>query len=207
MDERTSRFVPPARDVHGLWWDIPFEGGNVFGHNRQAGWALIVFLGLVAACAGSAGADDAEMSASASTALVDQGAVMDAEAGAGVGVFVELLGEGRWHVWWTCDSERSREACHYAIRLRAPSGEPVRVNATSRERLTLRYDDRDLVVTATTGSEVHELVVEAGENDGIEVAASVNGVVDGRYVFFVSNGHVRNGPISSAAVRMMPRAR
>jgi hypothetical protein len=47
--------------------------------------------------------------------FIDEGERLEAEPGVGVGVFVEYLGAGTWHVWTTCDTENHGYQCNFDI--------------------------------------------------------------------------------------------
>lgn len=46
---------------------------------------------------------------------IDEGERLEADPGRGVGVFVEYLGAGTWHVWTTCDTENNGVACAFDL--------------------------------------------------------------------------------------------
>src|SRR5258706_11303842 len=53
---------------------------------------------------------------------VDTDKVMNATPGDGVGVFIEYKTGGTWHVWWTCDTNKSQKPCAFDVLATASTG-------------------------------------------------------------------------------------
>src|SRR5690242_1712082 len=53
---------------------------------------------------------------------VDTDQTMNAVGGDGVGVFVEYAKGGHWHVWWTCDTNKTQESCDFAVTMTVAAG-------------------------------------------------------------------------------------
>src|SRR5687768_2242293 len=54
---------------------------------------------------------------------IDSDRTMTATGGEGVGVFVEYATGGKWHVFWTCDTAISGQACQFLLRMTATEGQ------------------------------------------------------------------------------------
>jgi len=125
---------------------------------------------------------------------IDTDQTMTADPGQGVGVFVEYGKGGHWHVWWTCDTAKTRQSCDFSVSASAASGNITNV------------DGRDLAggfhttptasrveAKITTSNQVHGLRFDTNAGAVLTVEASVGGLKDGAFLFFVQNGKVNGG--------------
>lgn len=125
---------------------------------------------------------------------VDTDQTMTAEPGAGVGVFVEYGAGGRWHVWWTCDTSTTGQSCDFAISATVAPGTLSNLDASQlaggmvATPTGARVDAR-----VTTSSQVHGLTFATNPGAVLTVQASVGGVQDGSFLFFVQDGKVNGG--------------
>jgi hypothetical protein len=125
---------------------------------------------------------------------VDTDQTMHEAGGDGVGVFVEYGKGGHWHLWWTCDTSRTQQSCDFAVGAAAASGNVSNVNATDlaggfvASATPSRVDAR-----STTTTEVHGIRFDTAPGVAITVDASIGGVKNGAFLFFVQNGKVNGG--------------
>lgn len=122
---------------------------------------------------------------------VDTNAKLKADPGDGVGVFVEYSSGGKWHVFWSCDTNQTNRTCDYQVRVRP-----------TQNKLTDVVDDTGNAL-ATVGGEISLRRVIGAENDGVRFAADPGSVVtlevtlDGQskdvLFFFVQNGKLNGG--------------
>jgi hypothetical protein len=126
---------------------------------------------------------------------VDTNKTMNAAPGDGVGIFVEYGAGGQWHVWWTCDTNKTNESCAFNIKIAAKTGSISNlVLAGAVQGDSIQQSDAQTIdaVTTTTSNAVD--VKFAGDAGGtIEIEASIGGVDDSSYFFFVQNGTVNGG--------------
>ena len=124
--------------------------------------------------------------------VIDSGKSMDAQPGQGVGVFVEYKQGGSWRVWWTCDTNVTKEVCDVNVRVSAAS--LVDVDAKGAELPAPPTVVGTSISTSTrTTSQVHALTLRTSPGGEITVDATVGGLRDGNFMFFVQDGKVNGG--------------
>jgi hypothetical protein len=125
---------------------------------------------------------------------VDTDQTMNAVGGDGVGVFIEYGRGGKWHVWWTCDTDQTKQACDFAVGASVATGAITNVDATELAGgfITSPTPSRvDAKSTVTT--EVRGIRFDTAPGAVITLEASVGGLKDGSFLFFVQNGKVNGG--------------
>lgn len=149
---------------------------------------------------GGVGGDDPARedgsSASPSPMLVeiDTDQTMTADPGQGVGVFVEYASGGHWHVWWTCDTALTNQSCDYVVTATAKSGNVSNADASQLEGGAMTTPTPSSVTARiTTTSEVHGIAFETNPGAIITLEASLGGITDGAFLFFVQDGKVNGG--------------
>jgi hypothetical protein len=122
---------------------------------------------------------------------VDTNAKLQADPGDGVGVFVEYATGGKWHVFWSCDTNQTSRTCDYQVRVRP-----------TQNKLTDVVDDSGAAI-ATVGGEIAMRREIGAQNDGVKFVADPGSVItlevtlDGQskdvLFFFVQNGKLNGG--------------
>lgn len=126
--------------------------------------------------------------------VVDTDEVLEAAPGEGVGVYVEYGAGGVWHVWWTCDTNLSGRPCDVAVTLRASRGAVGDVDAAELATGKLaRTDDGAVLVGDTTSVGVSGLRLALEPGAELVVEATIGGLRDGSFFFFVQDGKVKGG--------------
>ena len=129
-------------------------------------------------------------------ALIDTGAELEIDPGAGVGVFVEYLGEGEWHVRTTCDTAASGNTCYWDLVITALDGGEL-FDFTSED-----FDPNDSVgyeaegslrAVVITGQDVDGLRFQATPGGRIRFDAYLDGYCAHPYVFWAGDGAVHTG--------------
>lgn len=126
---------------------------------------------------------------------VDTGKTMKAAPGDGVGVFVEYAAGGKWHVWWTCDTNQTRQACNFSVAITPQSGAVTNVKTeafAAGDVLSVDAPQQISLATRTT-TQVHGLTFDAVAGAPIRLDASVSGLKDSGFIFFVQDGVVNGG--------------
>jgi hypothetical protein len=130
---------------------------------------------------------------------IDADKTMNATGGDGVGVFIEYKSgpaNGTWHIWWTCDTTRTRESCAFTVRAALASGvisNPRGDQLLSADSLALGADGA-VTATSTVSTNVAGMYFDAPANVRVTVDATLRGVPKtGDYLFFVQNGQVNGG--------------
>jgi hypothetical protein len=126
--------------------------------------------------------------------LVDPDRTLAAQPGQGVGVFTEYQTGGHWHVWWTCDSTANGtgEPCFFQILVSVPSGHLTPSDVNPSSYLT-QPTPQSIASTTTTTTAVDQLYFDASPGQAIQLDARLNGIRDGRFLFFVQDGLVNGG--------------
>jgi hypothetical protein len=127
--------------------------------------------------------------------VVDPDRTLNAAAGQGVGVFTEYQKGGHWRVWWTCDTGKTAQACHFDVTVTLASGalvNPSGISLAPPDSVTQpSTQEIDTTTTTTTSEDGVEFDTPAGST--ITVDAQVDGVRDGAILFFVQDGKVNGG--------------
>ena len=123
---------------------------------------------------------------------VDTDQTLNADPGKGVGVFVEYRQGGGWHVWWTCDTQRSNRSCAFTVEASVAEGtiSGVKTENVSPQSAVLAGS---LKVSTTTASEIHGVTFQTAAGAVLTLSAKVDNVADGSFVFFVQDGKVNGG--------------
>jgi hypothetical protein len=141
-------------------------------------------------------ADNTGGSSSPSPMLVeiDTDQTMSADPGQGVGVFVEYAKGGHWHVWWTCDTAKTRQSCEFSVSASVASGNITNVDARDLAGgfHTTPTSSR-VEAKITTTNQVNGLRFDTNAGTVLTLDASVGGLKDGAFLFFVQNGKVNGG--------------
>lgn len=122
---------------------------------------------------------------------VDTNQTMSATPGDGVGVFVEYKAGGNWHVWWTCDTNKSSQSCNFVVKLSA--GAPLQNLQTTGSAQASSADPGVTTFSTVTGSAIDGATFTTAAGDVLTLDASVDGLADGSFVFFVQEGKVNGG--------------
>lgn len=115
---------------------------------------------------------------------IDSDRTMSAKGGDGVGVFVEYATGGKWHVFWTCDTAISGQACQFLLRMTATEGTlSLPKDKTVEPAEAFEFE-------SLTRTEVNEAYFDAKPGSDVEIEAVIGGKHDSRFFFFVQNGQV-----------------
>lgn len=123
---------------------------------------------------------------------VDPDQTMDAAPGEGVGVFVEYGTGGHWSVWWTCDTNLTRQRCDFNVSVTAASVSNVDSSGIGDDGRAIT-DATSLRVLTTTRDEVHGVRFDTEPGAVITLEATVGALKDGAFLFFVQDGQVNGG--------------
>jgi hypothetical protein len=125
---------------------------------------------------------------------IDTDQTMSADPGQGVGVFIEYATGGHWHVWWTCDTAKTGQSCDFSVSAAAKSGNITNPDSSQLEGGLLATPDPSTVeAKVTTTNQVHAIRFDTTPGAIVTVKASLGGLTDGSYLFFVQDGKVNGG--------------
>lgn len=143
---------------------------------------------------GTSSGDTSSTSGAPILAVIDTDQVMTADPGQGVGVFIEYAKGGKWHIWWTCDTQQTNQDCQYVVSATASAGNIENVDSAELQGGTTSSPTASRVeARSTTTSQVHGITFHTNPGAVITVEASVGGIKDGKFLFFVQDGKVNGG--------------
>lgn len=132
--------------------------------------------------------------------VIDTDATLSSEAGSGVGVFVEYAAGGHWHIYTSCDTDKSGFECAFDV-IAKPVAGATKITAVQPDRL--EHDDS----VALFGADLAQMVAHTDVDfDGFFLdtdpgaVLSVDAFLDGactNYVYWVGDGAVHDGAPSS----------
>jgi hypothetical protein len=132
-------------------------------------------------------------------AVVDTDQVMNADPGQGVGVFTEYSAGGKWHIWWTCDTARSKQPCDVSVAATAATGT---IDAVSADQLqggaVVTPEPSRLEASIRTTTQVHGITFTTTPGAVLTLEATVGGLKEGpgpnrSFFFFVQDGKINGG--------------
>jgi hypothetical protein len=126
---------------------------------------------------------------------IDPGA-LEADPGEGVGVFVEHNGEGEWHVWTTCDTEKSGTYCPYDIFL---SGNDLSYvteeDLEDDDTLETSFEEARLYINTDNDTDGVRFSTDNGAPLIVEVY--LDGQPASEFLYWLDNGEVWTGAPSN----------
>lgn len=123
-------------------------------------------------------------------AVVDPDRTLTAKAGDGVGVFVEYRTGGTWTISWTCDTARSSQSCPFTIHV---AGSELTLVDKSISKGTASATASAVDASSETDFTVDSMTFRGKPGGRILLDATVGGLHDGSYLFFVQDGKVNGG--------------
>jgi hypothetical protein len=126
---------------------------------------------------------------------VDTGKTMTALPGEGVGVFTEYKGNGKWHVWWTCDTKKTSQSCDFRLKIAVTTGaiSNAQTEVPGAGYLDASAGAASIGATTITGSEIHGVAFDTAPGATITLDARVGEFHDSSFLFFVQDGKVNGG--------------
>jgi hypothetical protein len=122
-------------------------------------------------------------------AVISADKTMTANPGDGVGVFIEYKRGGSWHVWWTCDTNKSQQSCSFDVKISPTSGSIANLQGdhllpTDQAKLGA---DGSIEATSNTAANSVGVTFDTAPGARILLDASIAGVPkSGDYIFFVA---------------------
>ena len=130
---------------------------------------------------------------------VDTGRTMSAQPGDGLGVFVEYQAGGHWHVWWTCDTNKTSQSCPMDVKVSLPVDATGQISNAKADAatpsgaspMTVSPTQLESITTTTTG--IDGMTFDTAAGAIITLDASIGSLRDGSFIFFVQNGKINGG--------------
>ncbi len=129
---------------------------------------------------------------------IQTGVQLQTNVGQGVGLFVEYLGAGNWHVWSSCDTAISGYTCNFQVIL-TPQGANAITNTTldptdAPGSASPSTDGNSEYLSFTTGTTaVGATVTFNTPGAPVEIAYSLDGNYDPHYWDWASGGITHEG--------------
>lgn len=132
---------------------------------------------------------------------IDADEVLETTLGEGAGVFVEYESGGLWRIWTACDTNVTGYTCLFDVYATAGSS----IDRVATDDLEA-YDQVDitapdaLVFYTETGIDYDGIAFQAEPGAWLELEVLLDGAVDPRYIFWVSDGAVQDGAPGSPVI-------
>ena len=122
---------------------------------------------------------------------------LNADPGAGVGIFAEYATGGHWHVWTTCDTNKSKVACDFEVFAIPEKGAKIS-NVQAAEALeggdvAEALTDGSAHLSASTSTELDGMTFDATPGAVVELEVYFDGVPDARVVFWYGHETLHTG--------------
>lgn len=122
---------------------------------------------------------------------------LQADAGEGVGIFVEYVAGGRWHVWTACDTNKSKLACDFEVFAIPEKGAKIS-NVLAAEALeggdaAELLDDGSAHLSVSTSTEFDGMTFDTTPGAVVELEVYFDGHPDSRVVFWYGNETLHTG--------------
>ena len=96
-------------------------------------------------------------------------------------------------MWWTCDTAKTQKTCDFNVSMSVAAGKISDVDSSQLEGLTALPTPTRLDASSTTSTQVSGVSFKTNPGAVLTVSASVSGLKDGSFLFFVQNGKVNGG--------------
>jgi hypothetical protein len=127
---------------------------------------------------------------------ITPGKTLNAVAGDGVGIFVEYAEGGHWHVWTTCDTNKSKLPCDFeAFAIPAKGAKISNVQAEMPESgdVAEKLKDGSAHLSVSTSTELDGMTFDATPGAVVELEVYFDGVPDSRVVFWYGSDTLHTG--------------
>lgn len=139
--------------------------------------------------------------------VVDTGASMAVDPGAGIGVFVQYDQGGHWTIFTTCDTDYSATSCDFDMLVYPTDARTLLDNVEgfdldASDSFTLGNDGSINLVTQTAFG-MNGMMFDADPGAEIEIDILIDGVAQPEFVYTVSYGRLVDG-VSTNPVDFLP---
>ena len=127
---------------------------------------------------------------------LDTNRTMVAQGGDGVGVFTEYAAGGHWHVFWTCDTNRTNLDCGFnvGVTTTGPITNAAGQSLDANDALSLgQAASGQVSVQTQTSTMIQGVTFDTAPGSAVVLDAQIDGQRDGRILFFVQDGQVNGG--------------
>ncbi len=124
---------------------------------------------------------------------IDTDQTLEASPGLGVGVFIEYRSGGHWNLRWTCDTERTGQPCNFDVEVATDHAVSNALEDGSLATTTTSTEGSIIRAGGVITSTMETLTFDATPGEEIRVTATVSGLTDGSFFFFVQDGKINGG--------------
>ena len=133
-------------------------------------------------------------------ALIDTGAELELEPGEGVGLLMEYLGDGEWHVRTTCDTLQSGYECAWDVLIWPEDGASLSdftgEDLEAGDALARDWDGA-LHLSWFTGEDADGVTFDATPGGTLRFDALLDNSCANPYMYWISDGGVHTGSPSN----------
>ena len=132
--------------------------------------------------------------------FVDTDQTLEADAAEGVGIFVEYLAGGHWHVFTTCDTDLSGAACLFDIVLTTASTEPVigvGPDGLESSDVVELSGDHNVRALLDTDYDFDGLYLQTEPGSVLSIDALLDDACGNAYVYWIGDGAIHSGAPST----------
>lgn len=113
------------------------------------------------------------------------------DPGAGVSIIVEYGGQGRWNVFFTCDTEKSGYACHFDLYSRSRGIRVLADHDIEGDDYIEAYDDQ-LHAAFDTDFDTDGYTFDTPLGEPVEIEAYIDGDNAHPFIFWIGDGLVHD---------------
>jgi hypothetical protein len=127
---------------------------------------------------------------------IDADQALESLPGDGVGVFVEYVTGGHWHVWTSCDTNSSDAVCAFDVFVTVADGPPITNSRTENlegSDIIEKKADGSLHLIAKTSAELDGMTFDTDAGAVIELEAYFDNELDPRVLYWFGDGVLHQG--------------
>ena len=121
---------------------------------------------------------------------------LQSSAGDGVGIFVEYAAGGHWHVWTTCDTNKSKVSCDFevfAIPEKGAKISNIQPETLESGDVAEELKDGSAHLSASTSTELDGMTFDTTPGTVVELEVYFEGLPDSRVVYWYGNDTLHTG--------------
>lgn len=178
---------------------------------RRASWSAVVlrlslgaaWAAMGVACSGQRDEATGNSAVEVPVSAIDTDATLSVDPGRGVGVFVEYASGGTWRVYVSCDTFESEVPCHWDVLVSSTgpltNAEALELSAAAASSgLDIAASGRSAIhLTTETTTELEGMTFESAPGATLRLDVLLDGVADGRFIYWVGGGAVHTGAPAS----------
>lgn len=125
------------------------------------------------------------------------------DPGAGVSIIVEYAGQGRWNVFFTCDSEKNGYACHFDLYTRSSGIRVLEDHDLEGSDYVEAYGDQ-LHAAFDTDYDVDGFTFDTPLGEPVEIEAYIDGDSANHDIFWIGGDVLHEGAPTNPTLFLPP---